>query len=250
MHCKWRLSISKASIRSALSLAMLCLLLAACASKNENAARRGLTPFTPAPGMTVYLPDGWQVGNSAEYGAALDALCAKIPLAMARPDAAFYAARQSADGAPAAILTIGRAKSTGLTNDMLAVLTAEEKQQFAQAMIFTLQNLSTRADLPLAVSRAFFKQTGRYEPLLISGSSQNLITFDSALYFLPDNALALSYMRFTAVHDDIDPAAEFARILAAFEPDAAYKPTPPPARNTGESMPQYLLRVNAKGKQL
>ena len=226
---------------------LLCLLIFACAGKDENAARRGLTPVALAPGMTVYLPDGWQIQDPAGYGAAIDALCAKIPLALAKPDAMFYAARRGADNQPAAILTLGQGNSAGLTNDMLAALTTEEKQQFAQAMIMALQSLSTRADLPLSVGSASFRQAGRYEPLVISGKSEDLITFSSALYFLPGNALALSYVHLSSAEDDIDPAAEFARILAAFEPDAAYRPAPPPARNPSEPMLQYLLRVGFKG---
>ena len=41
--------------------------------------------------------------------------------------------------------------------------------------------------------------------------------------------------------------AEFDRILAAFEPDASYKPAPPPARREGESMEVYMMRAGAMG---
>lgn len=237
--------------RVAAGLVLACLLLAACAGKGEIAARRGLTAFNITPQMTVYLPDGWRASDPTNYGAAMDALHAKVPLALSpRPDAPFYATRTAADGEVSALLTLGRAASNGLTNDLLGALTSEEKQRFTEAMNIALRGVASEAGIPITVSSAAFRQVGRYEPVILSGRSVESITFDSVFYFLPGQVLALSYVHMSGAKDATDRAAEFTRILAAFEPDAAYKPKPPPARNPGEPMLEYLLRAGCQGDKL
>ena len=239
----------------AASLALVCLLLAACSGK-EPEARRGLTPFPVDQNMTIYLPDGWQAQDTGEYGAAVDALASEMPIKLPMGTAMFFATRNNGQGNPAAFIGIAHTPIPGMSNDVLRGLTPEEKQQLAQAMVMLMRGLSSHINMPLAVDTAEFKSVGHYEPLVFSGQNEqtaarvpgweaNLLRFRMAFFFLPKDAVVLSYVGLPQNNAGID--AEFTRILGAFEPDAGYKPAPPPARREGESMEVYMMRAGAMG---
>lgn len=237
-------------------LALVCLLLVACADAQERAARRGLNPFAVDRNMTIYLPDGWQVQDTEKYGAAVDSLAAEMPINLPMDSAMFFASRADEQGRPAAFVGIAHTPIPGLSNDALQGLTPEEKQQLAQAMVMVMRGLSSHINMPLVVDTAEFKNVGRYEPLVFSGQNEqttarvpgwesSLLSFRMAFFFMPKDAVVMSYVGLPQNNAGID--AEFGRLLAAFEPDASYKPAPPPARREGEPMQQYMMRVGAMG---
>ena len=240
----------------AAALALACLLLAACGGAQERAARRGLNPFVVDQHMTIYLPDGWQTQDAGQYGASVDALAAQIPISFSKGSAMFCARRANDQGRPAALVGIGRNSFPGLNNNVLRGLAPDERQQFAQAMVMVMRGLSAQIDMPLAVDTAEFKSVGRYDPLVLSGQNEqtaaripgwesNLLRFHLAFFFLPKDAVVLAYVGLPQNDSGID--AEFDRILAAFEPDASYRPKPPPDRRESESMEVYMMRAGAQG---
>ncbi len=250
--------IKKTPSLPAISLLLLCLIISACAGAQERTARRGLNAFVVEPGMTIYLPDGWQAEDPATYNASIDNLSAKLPLPLpAVGMGLFQARRTTAEGKPAAVVGVGLSNVPGLTNDVLSALTVDEKQQIVQAMRLVMQGMSSQLNMPLAVTNAEFKPLGRYEPMVFSGESQEAdkqeipgwnsmqLRFHIAFFFMPKGATLLTYVSLPA--NNVDADKEFARILAAFEPDANYKPASPPARKEGEAMTQYILRANATG---
>lgn len=247
---------TRKNIAIPLCLALACLVLAACSGGKESEARRGLNPFSVDEQMTIYLPDGWQARDAGQYGAAINSLAAEMPMALPVGAGKFFATRANGEGKPAAFVGIAHTALPGMGNNVLAGLTSEEKQQLAQGMVVVMQGLSSRLNMPLAVDAAEFKNIGRYEPLVFSGQNEqaagrvpgwesNLMNFRLAFFFLPDDAVVLSYVGLPQNNAGID--AEFNRILAAFEPDASYKPAPPPARREGEPMPTYLMRAGVQG---
>ena len=240
----------------AASFAFICLLLAACSGGKESEARRGLNPFPVDQNMTIYLPDGWQARDTGKYGAAMDTLAAEMPMALPLGTAAFFATRANGEGKPASFIGIARTALPGMGNNVVRGLTPEERQQLAQGMVLVMRGLSSRLNMPLAVDTAEFKSIGRYEPLVFSGQNERAaarvpgwestpMNFRLAFFFLTNDAVVLSYVGLPQNNAGID--AEFNRILAAFEPDASYKPAPPPARREGESMDMYLMRAGSLG---
>ena len=246
--------VNRKTVARGVSLALICLLLAACAHK--NAAQRGLNAFPVAPGMTIFLPDGWKTGDTANYNAAMDNLGAQMPIAIPKGTALFCANRATPEGKPAAMVGISRSSFPGLGNEVLRGLTPDEKQQLLQAMNFIMQGMSAQLKMPLLITESGFKNVGRYEILQFSGQNEQvegkvpgweslLMRFHIAFFFLPENAVVLTYINMPQNAPGAEE--EFARILTAFEPDAAYKPAPPPARLGGELMPQYMLRAGGQG---
>ena len=243
------------TVTLAAALALACL-LAACSGTKEPEARRGLTPFTVDQNMTIYLPDGWQAQDTGKYGAAMDSLAAEMPIKLPMSPALFFATRANGEGKPAAFVGLAHTPIPGLSNDMLRGLTPEEKQQLAQAMVMVMRGLSSHINMPLVVDTAEFKSIGRYEPLVFSGQNEqtaarvpgwesNLFSFRMAFFFLPKAAVVMSYVGLPQNNAGMD--AEFDRILAAFEPDASYRPKPPPDRREGEPMEVYMMRAGAQG---
>ena len=123
-------------------------------------------------------------------------------------------------------------------------------------MNFLMQSMSSQLKMPLAITASGFKNVGRYEILQFSGQNEQvegkvpgweamLMHFYITFFFLPENTVVLTYVSLPENDPNVDD--EFTRILAAFEPDAGYKPAPPPARLEGELMPQYMLRAGGQG---
>ena len=242
-------ALHKKTALVAACLGLLCLLFSACVGSEENAARRGLTAHTvnDAPGMTVYLPPDWKIQDTTMAEAGVEYLRSQIPMPLPPMGTLLYATRTNAAGEAEAIFSLVRSENGGLTNDVLSAFTPEEKQELAKTLRFVTQGLYTQAGLPINIDSAAFTHIGRYEPLLFTATDADGRPFSSAAFFLAKDSLALSYMQLADNKTAAEAQAEFMRIMTAFEPDADYKPAPPPARNAGEEMLPYLMRVMSQG---
>ena len=239
-------------ITLAASLAFVCLLLAACDKTGKTEAQRGLTPFVIDKNMAVYLPDGWRKLKTDKYNTAMDLMSAGLPFKLSIDAVMFFAARDNDQGRSAAFISIAHTSASCLSNDALHGLTFNEKAQLAQAMATVIQGWALHINIAMTVDTTEFKDMGRYEPLVFSGQGvqvsgwePKLPRFRVAFFFLPKDTVVLSYLNMPNNNVGVD--AEFDRILAAFEPDASYKPAPPPARRESESVEEYMMRVGVLG---
>ena len=226
--------------RAARLLLALLLLAAIC-----PAALAEPRKVTIAPAGSLLLPEGWTIADptlAAKYVAE-----AKESLGMPiSSNTVFFAIKTNARMEQIACIALERAQASALNNNIIPLLTPEEKEEIYANMRLIMAGAFKQMQTPMDITETTFKTFGRYHTLIMSmrqPEGHTPFTVHVVYYFLPKEAHILTVAYNTDAAKELNP--DFAVILDSFDPDSGYTPVTPPARKDGEDLAGYLGRVYA-----
>lgn len=200
---------------------------------------------TIAPAGSLLLPEGWTIADpalAAKYVAE-----AKESLGMPiSSNTVFFAIKTNAQGEQIACIALERTQPSALNNNIIPLLTPEEKEEIYASMRLILAGAFKQMQTPMDITETTFKTFGRYHTLIVSmrrPEGHNPLTVHVVYYFLPKDAHVLTVAYSTGAAKELNP--DFAVILDSFDPDSGYAPAAPPDRKAGENLAEYLGRVYA-----
>lgn len=236
MNLKPRPGMFKRPTLSALGLILLCLLLAAPAL----AAPRKVTID---PAGSLLLPQGWTVMDPSVAAKQVTAAKEHMGIAVSS-NTIFFAVKNSPSQEQPAGIVLERSQASPLNNNIIPLLTPEEKEEIYANTRLLLTGAFKMAAAEVKITETTFKTFGRYHTLIVSmreagGHSPT----DSHLvyYFLPEATYILTVTYNSGAANELNP--DFAVIMDSFDPDSGYQPATPPARKEGEALHDYLSRI-------
>lgn len=235
--------VAKNRLRRAGGFILAVLLLAAvCPAAPATAEPRKVTI---APAGSLLLPEGWTIADPAV--AAKYVAEAKEGLGMPiSSNTAFFAIKNNARAEQIACITLERTQASVLNNNLIPLLTPEEKEEVYANMRLIMAGAFRQMQMPLDITETTFKTFGRYHTLIMSmrqPGGHTPLTVHVVYYFLPKEAHILTAAYNTDAAKELNP--DFSVILDSFDPDNGYTPATPPARKDGEDLAGYLGRIYA-----
>ena len=236
MNLKQCPAVVKHPALSVLSFILLCLLLAA----PTLAAPRKVTID---PAGSLLLPEGWTVMDPG--AAAKEVAGAKERMGInVSSNTAFFAVKNNPTQGQPACIVLERAQASPLNNNIIPLLTPEEKEEIYANTRLIMTGAFKMAGQEVEITETTFKTFGRYHTLIISmrqAAGHNPTDSHLVYYFLPESTHILTVTYSAGAVKELNP--DFTVIMDSFDPDSAYQPAQAPARKEGESLHDYLGRV-------
>jgi hypothetical protein len=159
-------------------------------------------------------------------------------------DTVFFAVKNNSSGEPIASISLERTQAAPLNNNIIPLLTPEEKEEVYANVRLVMAGLYKRAGINVDITETTFKTFDRYHTLIVSlrqSERHNPSEAHVVSYFLPDQTHLLTATYSVEAVRELNP--DFTIIMDSFDPDKEYQTAPAPAREEGENLADYLSRI-------
>lgn len=221
-------------------LAAALLLMAALPAGPAEAAPRKVTI---APSGSLLLPEGWTVTDPAVAAKQIHEAKENLGITISS-STVFFAVKNNPNQEQLACVALERTQASPLNNNIIPLLTPEEKEEVYANMRLVMSGAFQMAGAPVEITETTFKDFGRYHTLIMSlqqPGGHNPVNSHVVYYFLPEATHILTVVYNAEAAKELNP--DFTAIMNSFDPDGGYEPTPAPARKDGENLHDYLGRI-------
>ena len=200
-----------------------------------------------APAGSLHLPPGWMVTDPSAAGKQVASIEERLGLPPAKSSTVFSAIKSSPATGWLAEMVLERSDPSPLNNNLIPLLTPEEKTEIYDLTRLSLTGGLKMAEAAMEITETTFKTFGRYHTLIVSlRGSEGAVPVKTHVvyYFLPEQTHLLSVTYKAEAAKELNP--DFTMIMDTFDPDAQYTPVAPPPRKDGEKLNDYLARIYAQ----
>lgn len=198
---------------------------------------------TISPAGSLLLPEGWRVMDPGLAAKQISETKEKLNIAISS-NTAFFAVKNNATMDWIAIIALERTQASPLNNNIIPLLTPEEKEEVYANMRLVMTGIFKMAEAPVEITETTFKTFGRYHALIMSmrqAREGTPLETHVIYYVLPKETHILTVVYRADAGKELNP--DFSVIMDSFDPDSSYQPEPPPARKEGEVLYDYLDRI-------
>jgi hypothetical protein len=215
-----------------------------CAALLLAAPGSGWAEEDPASGESVYspaqtrlvLPENWRPTG----------VWAQNPSAEEQPEGLLFSGEAHAPtGEAVTLFTLHRLPPLEIPSEVFPLLTPEEEQQLCDALAKNfIATFTEQTGVAPAGSKTMLNYLNGWHTVMLTArfiSNQTDIIANRIIYSLPEQAVALTFLTETPMIAVVAPDITY--ILDNFQPDTRIAPRDLPARNPGETLDAYLVRM-------
>ncbi len=220
-------------------LAAVLLLAAALAGPATAAPHK----VSIAPAGSLLLPEGWTVTDPAAAAKQITAAKESMGLSISS-NTVFFAVKNNPSMERIACIALERTQASPLNNNIIPLLTPEEKEEVYANMRLVMSGAFQIAGTAVEITETTFKTFGPYHTLIMSlkqPEGRTPVNSHVVYYFLPEATHILTVVYNADAAKELNP--DFTAIMDSFNPDSGYEPVPAPARKDGEDLHDYLSRI-------